>query len=422
MNAIITIAIQDLRLFLRGKGALINYVILPLLLAYIIGYINGAGNTAAPTAPRLRVDVIDRDSSALSAQFLDAVRAANANLVLCPMDDADDLCQFGGAAFDEALAQTRLEEQTSLALIEIPAGFADGLSSGEPVSLIYRSNEDASAPSYILQAVQGAARRISGAAIAQQVGMQVAADTPGLTLADQAEADVLAGEIRERADALWADPPVTVSYTVNEFDAEEQVQRSGGGFSQSVPGMATMYVMFTVLPAAGVLLQERKNWTLQRLASMPVSRAQILGGKLLARFLLGMVQYGIVMGFGLLIGANYGSDPLAVLVLMIAFTLCVTAMSLMLTTVVRNDAQASGVALFLSLTMAPLGGAWWPLEIVPDWMRTVGHISPIAWAMDGFRSLFAYGGDLSTIVTPVLVLLAAAAVMFVIGVRRFQYT
>lgn len=227
MNAIITIAIQDLRLFLRGKGALINYVILPLLLAYIVGYINGAGNSAAPTAPRLRVDVIDRDNSALSAQFLDAVRAANANLVLCPMDDADDLCQFGGAAFDEALAQTRLEAQTSLALIEIPAGFADGLNSGQPVSLIYRSNEDASAPSYILQAVQGAARRISGAAIAQQVGMQVAADTPGLTLADQAEADVLAGEIRERADALWADPPVTVSYTVNEFDAEAQVQQIG---------------------------------------------------------------------------------------------------------------------------------------------------------------------------------------------------
>jgi len=46
--------------------------------------------------------------------------------------------------------------------------------------------------------------------------------------------------------------------------------------------------------------------------------------------------------------------------------------------------------------LAALGGAWWSLEVVPEWMRTVGHISPVAWAMDGYTSLFFENGDIGT--------------------------
>ena len=54
---------------------------------------------------------------------------------------------------------------------------------------------------------------------------------------------------------------------------------------------------------------------------------------------------------------------------------------------------ANALAVLLSLTLAPLGGAWWPLEIVPAWMQAIGHVSPVAWAMDAYRSLTFYGGS-----------------------------
>src|SRR5690606_30860692 len=193
------------------------------------------------------------------------------------------------------------------------------------------------------------------------------------------------------------------------------------GFGQSITGIGTMYVMFAVLPAAAAFLQERKNWTIQRMVTMPLTRAQILGGKLLARFTIGMVQYVIVFAFGMVLGVRFGNDALALVLVMVAFTLCITALTLALTTLLRSPAQASGLTLFLSLTLAPLGGAWWPLEIVPGWMRTVGHISPVAWAMDSYRSLLFYDGSLSTVIVPVLVLLGMAVVFFLFGVARFKF-
>jgi ABC-2 type transport system permease protein len=111
----------------------------------------------------------------------------------------------------------------------------------------------------------------------------------------------------------------------------------------------------------------------------------------------------------------------ALVLIMVSFTLCMTALTLALTTVLRTVAQATGITLFITLTLAPLGGAWWPLEIVPAWMRAVGHISPVAWAMDGFRSLLFESGNLSTVAVPILVLLGMTVVFFVIGATRFRF-
>ncbi|MFN2273404.1 MAG: ABC transporter permease, partial [Anaerolineales bacterium] len=83
--------------------------------------------------------------------------------------------------------------------------------------------------------------------------------------------------------------------------------------------------------------------------------------------------------------------------------------------------QASGFALLLSLILAPLGGAWWPLHIVPRFMQVIGHISPIAWSMDAFTNLIFEGGGVGSILLPVGVLLAIAVVAFALAVRFFRY-
>ena len=420
MRTILDIARNDLVIIFKDRSIWLNLIVIPLVIAYVIGFATGGGAASSgsraetASAPRLIVDVMNADGGELATAFMDDLRGVNANLVLCPEDNNDaDVCQLGDATFDAAVAQARLEQERSLALIEIPAGFTETINAGENVRIVYRSNEDATAPSYILQAVQAVMQRMGGALVAARVGAGVAQT---LNVDDPAFAEA----VRENASALWQQDPVRIEHTVAQIAESETT--NVGGFSQSFPGIATMYVMFSVFPAATVLIQERKNWTLQRLAVMPISRTQILSGKLLARFAVGMLQFVIMFGFGALLGVRYGSDPVALVLIMAAFTLCITALTLALTTVLTTVSQATGVTLFLTLTLAPLGGAWWSLEIVPAWMRTVGHISPVAWAMDGFRSLMFESGSLATVALPIVVLLGMTAVFFAIGVARFRFT
>ncbi|RMF82114.1 MAG: ABC transporter permease [Chloroflexi bacterium] len=154
---------------------------------------------------------------------------------------------------------------------------------------------------------------------------------------------------------------------------------------------------------------------------MPVSNAHILGGLILAFFVLGMIQYAVVFLVGIAVGLNLGSDPVAIVLIMMAFTLTTGGLTFVLANFIRTEQQAGSLTTLLGLTLAPLGGAWWPLEIVPDFMRTIGHLSPVAWAMDGFRELIFFDGTLADVWLYIVILLGYAIVLFAFGVYRFSY-
>jgi ABC-2 type transport system permease protein len=431
MRKIIDIAINDLIVFFKDPGAIIGVLVIPIIFSIVFGFAFSGSNE--PT--RLRVDVIDNDQSALSGQFLTDLRAANSALVLCPFDNTeDDFCRLeDDPLLTEERSVARLTNNTALALIVIPVGFEANLAANEPVSITYRSNENAAAPSYILQSVQAVVQRMGGAQVAASVGLSIADQSGVVEFADEAAKDAFRQNAYDNAAEMWTINPFAVEFNQTVQDPSTQVSGSQQGFGQSVPGMATMFVTFFVLLSAVNIIRERKNWTIQRLVTMPLTRAQILSGKILMYFLLGMIQFSAMFGFGVLVTTllslinpnittlNLGNDFLALVLIMVSFTLCTTALGFAIGTFIKSEMQGAAMLNLLGLTLAPLGGAWWPLDIVPEFMRVIGHFSPIAWAMDGFRVLLYERGTLVDVLLPVTVLLALALVFFAIAIRRFKF-
>lgn len=412
MRKLWEVALNDLRVTFADRSIWIGILVVPIGIIFFIGLANGGFGSNEQAA--INVDVYDNDNSTLSAQLIEELRAVNSTLRLCPLDNGEgDPCGVGEEALTPEDSVERVRDGATNAVITIPAGFGEMALAGELINIGYQSEETLGQPSAVLQALQAAAQRVGGASVAARVGAEVY-EEGGFAFADEAERDAFQQNVYERADQIWAGLPATVNF-----------QMSGGsstsGFSQSVPGIGTMYVMGNVLIGSILLVLERKQWTLQRLITMPVSAQQVIGGKMLARFIIGMIQYAIAFGFGFLLGVRYGNSPLAIIAIMLAFTLCSTALALLLATFIKTEQQGGVLLNLVILILAPLGGAWWPLEIVPQWMQVVGHISPIAWAMDGFRSVIFNGGGLPDVVVPVGVLLALTAVMFLIAVRRFKY-
>jgi len=417
MQKILVIARTDLQIFLSQRGNLFGIFLLPVIFTLVLGYSFGdSGGSARPM-----LDLLDLDQSAHSAQFITALRAADQQLILCPLDnDAEDHCQLEGVHLDKAAGIERARDEQTSGFLVIPAGYADGITAGTPTQLDYYSSGDPSFPDAVAQSVQSVLTRVNSAIVAAQVGGHFLQSLDALlalnaiapsTAVDQALYDAAARKLEER--------PAAVRYRSTD-DEGPTIDSIQSGFGQSVPGMGSMYVMFTVLGGTAVLLRERRQWTLQRLAVMPLSRAQLLGGKILAYFTLGMIQYLVIFAVGLAVGLQLGGDLLGLLVIMVAFVLCITALAFVLAIYMKSEEQAAGTARLLALTLAPLGGAWWPLQIVPDFMQTIAKLSPIAWAMQGFRELIFYGGSLGTILPEAAVLLGAAASLFALAIYKFQ--
>mgnify|MGYP005837343727 CR=1 FL=1 len=417
MRNSIQIAIVDLRLFLADRTNLVSLLVMPVVMAVLLGGVMGGGGGPS----RLRVDMIDQDNSALSQQLIQELRAVNETLVLCPVDDSEETPCFLDDP-DEPLtveqAIKRVEQGTTSALLVIPAGYGEAVQAFEEVSLPYYTLADVTTGDAVLQSVQAVLQRVNGAVVAARIGASLLDRLSSST--DETARQDFAQATRQRAAELWAQQAVTVRYVLTQ-QGEQEATPTVSGFSQSVPGMATMFVLFNVLGAIGLLLKERKDWTLQRLAVLPLSRAQVLGGKILARFGIGLFEFAILFAVGLFVGLDFGNDLLALLVVVVAYTLCVTALAFAIAPLIRTEGQAGSLSTMLGLVMAALGGAWWPLDIVPETMRIVGHLSPVAWAMDSFNELLFYGGHLGDVLIPVGVLLATAAVFFAFGISRFHF-
>lgn len=426
MRKILSITLNELRITFADRSIWLFLVVIPGLLIFMIGLANGASlsTDGSVEAPKRLVDVIDQDESAFSAQLLMALRASDSAIVLCPADnDAEDICRLNGDDLTAERVEQRLNDSVSTALIEIPAGFGEALLSGQPNNLVYRSGEDVSVSSPTLAALQAAVQRISGATAARQFAEAI---DDAVAIADSSlEGDsAFANGVYERAAELWASNPVSI----NAIEAQtiETSASSQPGFQQSVPGMGSMYVMFTVFGGAVILIQERKQWTLQRITTMPVTRGQFIAGKILARVTMGMTQFAVAFGVGIVVGlvfdVSYGNSPIALLLLMLSFSLCVSAITLLIATLVSNEQQAAGLTTLLALTLAPIGGAWWSLEFefIPQFMKDIAVISPIYWVMNGFHSVIRQEGGIVEVLPAVGVLLAISGVVFTIAIARFR--
>jgi ABC-type multidrug transport system permease subunit len=420
MAQVLAIIRHDLRVFLTNRSNLPSLLLTPAVMTILIALVTGGAFSGTEIQ---RLDVIDQDSSQASSQFLAAVRQANPGLTLCPVDNTEkDICGLGDSdLLTEGQALDRVANSDSLALLGIPSGFEASLASQKPMTLTFRSASSFGVSQSAKEAVQAALSQVNAASVASQIGLSVVDRLQGQPLAaDQAQQ--MKGSLYQRALEMGKEKVVAVSFALSGTSQERSMGQSlQQGLGQSVPGMGTMFVLMTIFGGMAALIVERQQWTLQRLAVMPVSRSTLLAGKILARFCLGLLQFVVVLIVGAVLGMNFGEDPLALLLLVIVYTLSVTALSFAVGSGLKNPAQASGLGLLLALTLAPLGGAWWPMSISPRFLQIIGHVSPVAWAMDGFTALTYEGAHLVDIWVPVVVLLGMTIVAFFIAIPRFRY-
>jgi ABC-2 type transport system permease protein len=411
---------QDLRVFLTHRSNLVSLVLTPAVMTVIIALVNGGAFSGTAIQ---RLDVIDQDGTQASAQFLASIRQANPDLTLCPMDNTDkDICGLGtSSSLTESQALDRVAKSTSLALLEIPSGFEAGLATQQPLTMTFHSAASFGSSQAAQQAVQAALSQVNAAAVASQIGLSAINSVQGQPVADD-QAQQIKSALYQQALEMEKADTVTVDFSLSGSNQAPAVGESlQQGLGQSVPGMGTMFVLMTLFGGMAALIVERQQWTLQRLAAMPVSRSTLLAGKILARFCLGLLQFLVVFIVGALLGMNFGKDPLALLLLVIMYTLAITAFSFAVGSGLKNPAQASGLGLLLTLTMTPLGGAWWPMDISPRFLQIIGHITPVAWAMDGFTALTYHGAHLADVLVPLAVLTGMTVLLFLIAIPRFRY-
>jgi ABC-2 type transport system permease protein len=185
------------------------------------------------------------------------------------------------------------------------------------------------------------------------------------------------------------------------------------------PGMALMFLMYTVSYGGRSILSERSQGTLPRLLISPTSTAQVLGGKVLGIILTGVAQVGIlILASSMFFGVKWG-DALGLVVLIFAAVFGATGWGMLITALARSPGQVASIGTALMLIFGILGGSFINLDQMPPLLQSLSRLTPNAWGLDGFTTL-ALGGTLSNLMEPITALLIMGAVLLGVAVLLFN--
>jgi len=190
-----------------------------------------------------------------------------------------------------------------------------------------------------------------------------------------------------------------------------------------VPGlaaylMAISAVLLTALTVAG----EWERGSMEQLFASPVSRLEIVLGKLLPYLGLGMIQLLLILG----VGTNVFDVPIAgsVLLVILAGFLFMAGMlgqGLFISVVARNQLVATQAGALSSLLPSLLlSGMLVPIENMPAPLRMLSRVVPARYLVDALRQILLKGNGLARVWPDLLAMLVFAVAILALATARFK--
>jgi ABC-2 type transport system permease protein len=409
----ISIALKDLQILFKDRGTLFQLFILPLLFIMVFsGALGAIGNAEVVTLPNLAI--VDLDGGT-AAQSLISKIAADGSLSVLSLSATD--------------AQSQLDENKALGILSIPSGFTSGVQQSTPVTLVLSTGtnsdpQQVEAARLVLESI-AADMTLESQIIAslQQMGDMQASAPPENRVFNT---ERILAQAHSQFEQAQARPLINILQSVPQ---QEAGQESTPDLSQSaVPGFTVLFVFLAAQTTAHSIYEEKKIGSFRRLVAAPISKFELLIGKILPNFITGLVQIVVIFAFGSLGMRLLGLTPLPIekaplgtILIAVVLALCSSAFGIAIAAIAHTENQISGLSTLLLWGMGLLGGSLVPLFVLERFLGSIPMIVPHYWANRALDDLLIRGLGMADVALDVGVLLGFSLLFFAIGLWRFDF-
>ncbi len=388
MQSAFVIARKDLRQRLRDRSALIIAFVAPFALALIISSAFGGGFTDSFSATYA---VVDADRSRLSRAFTDEVLEA---------PQLREQIAVVTARSSGAARELIGRDGISAAFI-FERGFENDVLANRRAQIDVLRNPNAQIGSLVAEAIaQAYVDQINAARLSVTTTLRARGAVPD----PEAIGEIARAAAAERIPIELVDGEIGV--------------REVSGANYFGPAMAIFFLFFTTGFASRSLLAEREQGTLPRILAAPVRKTNVIVGKAISGFVLGITSVAVMFGsLGLLFDVNWG-DPLALVVLTVVTVLAVMGLTALVQLMTKTNEQADALSSAVAAGLAIIGGNFFPIFMLPELIQRVSLLTPNGWALRGFTDVAYDGATLADLGPHLVVITAFAVVTGGIAIRR----
>lgn len=362
---LIFIALNEFKLLLRDRPALLLMIAVPIAVITVTGFALGGIYGKSESFVSIYLPVVDLDKGFVSTSLIETLQKERA-------------LDVEVTAYRKAAKLVGDENKAAAALI-IPENFTADIISRKPVTLRLLTD-----PAKGLEVMT-----VKALITASAVRLASGTGSGGL------------GSVEIKGENLTG-----IKGNITSFD-------------ENVPGFSIMFIMFGVLAgfSEGIFRERDEDHTLQRLLLAPVTKFSILGGKVLAWTVIGLVQMSTLFVFGYFaFSISLGNSIPGMLLTILGVAFTASCIGLLISSLSQSREQARSLGTLTILTMAAMGGCWWPLFIEPKWMQKLAHVVMPAWAMDCFFDLMIRGKAVADILPALSGLYLYGVIALLLGI------
>ncbi|MFC9419046.1 ABC transporter permease [Bacillus mobilis] len=353
---------------------------MPIIFTLIFGgLLGGSGNT------KVNVSLVDEDGSVLSSKYYEDIKKS-------------DLISIEKVTYKEG--KQKIENKKSSGIVIIPKDFQKSMLDGSKESIQFQASADFTGGTSVEQVLASALKKM-------EIEVSAARD---FEKKSNNSWETMYKEIYTKVE------PVSIQKDSISHDDQKLNNVTG-----RAAGFSILFVMIVMLSATGTILKARQLGVWSRLLEAPVSKVQILTGYILSFFLIGWIQFGVLMILTHSLFDVQWGNLLGVIILVSVLLLAVIGLALLLASIVKTTEQQSALGNIVVISTCMIGGLYWPIEIEPAWMQTAANFVPQTWAMRGFTELIVRGGTLADIGGYIGILILFAGVFFIISLTRIRY-
>lgn len=237
-------------------------------------------------------------------------------------------------------------------------------------------------------------------------------------------AEILRANV-QRAFAVAYVVPVGGVDVLSELFPRFDVQPVTGGrvganeVAYSAGAVALLFLLLSAVHGAVSLFEEKDSGIVERVVAGPAGVRPLIDGKFIYLTVLGVVQISVIFALARIVyGVGVDAQWVGWVVTTVAAAAAAAGLALALTTMFPTRHQALTFANVAVLILSALGGSMIPRFLMPPMLREAGWITPNAWALEAYTSIFWRGDPLSYLVLPLSVLTAAAGIGLILARRN----
>jgi ABC-2 type transport system permease protein len=355
----------------RDSRSLIIAFVMPVLLLVLFGY------AITFDVRDVRTAVLDQDLSKESRAFLDAFRASGYFTVVATLERQGEVREV----LDAGRAQ--------LVLI-VPPDFSRRLGGPRPPQVqAVLDGSDANTATLVGGYLSGTVA---------EVNRRLAAGSP-VVGASGGPAAPFTVDVR-----VWYNEELESTNTI-------------------VPGLVAVIMMIiAALLTSLTIAREWERGTMEQLASTPVSRLEVVLGKLLPYLGIGLVDTAAASALGVgLFGVPFRGSPLLLMGLSFFFLVGALGLGMFISAAVRSQLLASQAALVATLLPAfLLSGFMFDIAVMPRPLQLLTYLIPARYFLVVTRGLFLKGVGVEVLAVQGALMIAFAAIGLGLAARTFK--